>query len=271
MQRIKNISIAVGSFSKDALKCYSPFIAILVAFASFRWLIPELSENIHYTLMPNFDRLVFGELPTIKLQHLLWHGHVVWYDYALYGIYASHYILPVILAWVIYKNYATEYIRFAATYLTATFTAFLFFIIYPTAPPWLASQNGYIPHINRIAESIFSSIGVHNFGSLYSSYVPNPIATLPSLHTTYAILFVLFIYRIFGKRWAAISLVYPVCIIFGVIYMGEHYAFDVIAGVGVAVASYAVTPLLIRYLSPRLYRLASKTPLAIMFENDLNE
>ena len=174
----------------------------------------------------------------------------------------ARYIFPVFLAWIIYKRHTGEYARFASTYLLATFAAFLFFIIYPSAPPWLASQDGSIPHITRIASAIFASIGVHDFGRLYSSYAPNPIATFPSLHTAYAVMFVLFVQRYFSWRWTLVSLLYPFCIIFGVIYMGEHYVTDVLAGIGLAVGSYALVPLLLRFMEARALSMGVRLPFA---------
>jgi membrane-associated phospholipid phosphatase len=249
---------------KDLLKCYSPFIVLLLTFASLRNLVPELSKHVHYTLMPNFDKAVFGTLPTITLQHLLWHGYVTWYDYFLYGFYVSHYIFPVFLAWIIYKYHKKEYLNFAMTYMLTTFSAFILFIIYPTAPPWLASQNGYIPHITRISSSIFASLGVHNFAKLYGSYAPNPVAAAPSLHTAYSVLFVLFIYKFFGKRWAAVSLIYPVL---GVVYLGEHYVFDVLTGAMLAIVSFFLTPLLVRYCQAKITPLYTRSALPHLLKN----
>jgi membrane-associated phospholipid phosphatase len=259
---------AFKSFLVDIFKSLGPFLFILLAFGSFRFITPELSKRVHYTFMPWFDNSLFNGLPTIKLQHLLWHGYVTWYDYILYGVYVSHYILPVILAWIIYKHHKPEYLRFAMTYIFASFTAFIIFIVYPTAPPWMASEKGYIPHITRISSAIFSSLGVHNFSKLYSTYVPNPIASAPSLHTTYSVLFVIFIYRLFGKRWGTISLIYPFCIILGVVYMGEHYAFDIFAGILLAAGSYLVTPVALRYIKFRLYKSDIKIPFTNIVTNN---
>jgi membrane-associated phospholipid phosphatase len=268
--KIKRTIYALRGVLVDIFKSLGPFLFILLVFGSFRFITPELSERVHYTLMPGFDKLLFNGLPTITLQRLLWHGYVTWYDYILYGVYVSHYILPIILAFSVYKHYKSEYLRLAMTYIIASFTAFIIFIAYPTAPPWLASEKGYIPHITRISVAIFSSLGVHNFSKLYSTYAPNPIAAAPSLHTTYSVLFVLFIYRLFGKRWGTISLIYPFCIILGVVYMGEHYAFDIFAGILLAVASYLVTPIALRYMEASIYKFAIKVPFTTIVSNKSN-
>jgi membrane-associated phospholipid phosphatase len=236
----------------DMFKRLGPFIIILLVYDSFRSLVPSLNKHVHYTLMPHFDKLLFGTLPTITLQNWLWHGHVTWYDYVFYTFYMLHFVLPIFLAVLIYKVRSSEYWRFALTYITVSFVAFIVFILYPTAPPWLASQNGYIPHITRISSAIYAAMGIHNFPSIYNRFAPNPVAAVPSLHAAFSILFLLFVYKLFGKRWAALSLIYPICIIFGVVYMGEHYVFDVITGIVLAVLSYLIVPVLMRYSTPHI-------------------
>lgn len=234
----------------EMFKRLGPFIIILLVYDSFRSLVPSLNARVHYTLMPNFDKALFGTLPTVTLQKWLWHGHVVWYDYVFYTFYMLHFVLPIGLAVLIYKLRAKDYWRFAWTYIVTSFVAFIVFLLYPTAPPWLASQNGYIPHITRVSTAIYNAMGINNFPSIYNRFAPNPVAAVPSLHAAFSILFVIFVYKLFGKWWAALSLIYPFCIIFGVVYMGEHYVFDVVTGAILAVVSYLIVPYLMRLLTP---------------------
>jgi hypothetical protein len=234
----------------DMFKKFGPFILILLAYDSFRSLVPSLNSRVHYTLMPNFDKFIFGTLPTITLQKWLWHGHVTWYDYLFYGFYMLHFVLPIALAVIIYKLREKDYWRFALTYITASFGAFFVFLLYPTAPPWLASQDGYIPHITRISGNVSAAFGVKNFPSIYNRFAPNPVAAVPSLHAAFSVMFVLFVFKLFGKKWGIISLIYPFLIIFGVVYMGEHYVFDVTTGVILAIMSYLLVPHLMKWAAP---------------------
>jgi membrane-associated phospholipid phosphatase len=63
-------------------------------------------------------------------------------------------------------------------------------------------------------------------------------------------MFAIFAFKLFGKKWGALSLVYPFCIIVGVVYMGEHYIFDVITGAILAVSVYYAVPYLMTRLHP---------------------
>jgi membrane-associated phospholipid phosphatase len=205
--------------------------------------------------MPNFDKFLFGTLPTITLQKWLWHGYVTWYDFMFYGVYMMHFVLPIVLAIIIWKLRESHYWKFVTAYLFTSFAAFLVFLAYPTAPPWLASQNGYIAPITRISSAVYSAMGIKNFPSLYNHFAPNPVAAVPSLHAAYATLFVLFVFKLFGKKWGTLSLIYPILMIFGVVYMGEHYVFDVVTGIILAVIGFLIAPWLLRQVQRGLRRL----------------
>ncbi|HSX17531.1 MAG TPA: phosphatase PAP2 family protein [Patescibacteria group bacterium] len=221
------------------LKHIGPVVAIILVYESFRGLVPSLNTHVHYTMMAHADRLFSNTLPTEWLQRLLWHGHVMWYDFVFYGAYMLHFILPLGLMVLIWKFRDEHYWRVASTYLVLSFTGFLTFLAYPAAPPWMASANGYIPHITRVSSEVFSAMGIHDFPSLYNKMAPNPVAAVPSLHAAYATLLVIFVWRYFGRKWGMLATIYPLLIWVGTVYMGEHYAFDELLGIAYAVAAYA--------------------------------
>ena len=239
----------------EMFKRFAPFILILLVYDSFRGLVPLLNSHVHYTLMSNFDKFIFGTLPTVTLQKWLWHGYVTWYDFMLYIVYMMHFVLPIILAIIVWKLRESHYWKFVTAYLFTSFAAFAVYLAYPTAPPWLASQNGYIAPITRVSSAVYSALGIKNFPSLYNHFAPNPVAAVPSLHAAYAILFVLFVFKLFGRKWGTLSLIYPALMIFGVVYMGEHYVFDVVTGIILAVIGYLIAPWLLKQTQGLLRRL----------------
>jgi membrane-associated phospholipid phosphatase len=243
--------------ARELFKRLFPFVAIILVYESFRGLAAQLNNHINYLIAPHFDKAVFGNLPTIYLQNWLWHGHTSWYDYVLYLPYLLHFILPLGLAILVWKTRETQYWRVVSTYLVVAFGAFLTFFLMPAAPPWLASQNHYIPHIERISSDVWFGLGLHNFPSVYNHITPNQVAAVPSLHAAWAILLLIFIYKLYGRRWALLAAVYPLLIFIGTVYEGEHYAFDVIVGVLYAVAGYKITP----YLMARASRLFKRLEL----------
>ena len=70
---------------------------------------------------------------------------------------------------------------------------------------------------------------------------PNDVAAFPSLHAAYPTLAFLFTRRAFG-RVGYVMIGYAACVWFAVIYLGDHYLIDVLAGILYAVVAYlAVT------------------------------
>lgn len=234
----------------EMLKRLLPFVVLLLVYESFRGFADKLNSHVNYTLAPHVDKALFGNLPTIYLQRWLWRGHTTWYDVVLYIPYMLFFVVPLGLALLVWKTRDKYYWQVVGTYLLLFFSAFLTFLIMPTAPPWMASQNGYIAPIVRVSSSVWFSLGIHDFPSLYNHIAPNPVAAVPSLHAGVSTLFSLFVFKLYGRRWGLVSLLYPVLIYVGVIYEGEHYAFDVIAGIAYAFGAY--------WAAPKLWLLATK-------------
>lgn len=242
-----------------------PFVAVILMYESFRGLADNLNSHVNYSLAPHADKLLFGNLPTVYLQDWLWRGHTQWYDVVLYIPYLLFFALPFGLAILIWKTREQYYWRAVTMYSLVFFAAFLTFLIFPAAPPWLAAQNQVIEPITRISSHVWSSLGINDFPSVYNAISPNSVAAIPSLHAAASTLFSILIFKLYGRRWGSLSLLYPFAIFVGTVYQGEHYFFDVIVGVVYAVVAYALTPQLmkqgaklVKWLQPMLNRSAAK-------------
>lgn len=228
------------------LKRLLPFVVLMFVYESFRGIADQLNSHVDYSFAPHVDKLLFGDLPTVYLQNWLWHGHVQWYDFALYIPYLLFFIAPIGLALLVWKTKDSHYWRVVSSYMVLFFSAFLTYLFFPAAPPWLASDNHYIAHITRISSDVWYSLGIRDFPSLYNHIAANPVAAVPSLHAGASTLLSIFIFKLYGKKWGALSLLYPLSIYLGVVYEGEHYAFDVILGIVYAILAYLLTPHLMR-------------------------
>jgi len=226
------------SQAKELLKRLLPFVVLLLVYESFRGIANQLNHRVNFTWMPMMDKRIFGTLPTRTLQSWWWHGHVQWYDFLFYGIYMMHFVLPIALAILVWKTRAAYYWRVIGSYVVLSFAGFLTYLLFPAAPPWMASDRGYIQPITHVSNYIWAALGFHNFNLAYSKIAPNPVAAVPSLHAAYSTLFVIFIFKLYGKKWGVVSLIYPFMIITGTIYMGEHYAIDAILGIIYAATSF---------------------------------
>lgn len=221
---------------------FAPFMLLLLAYDSFRGIADQLNTHVHYTEMIDFDRLVTGgSLPTADLQNLLWHGHVQWYDFYFYFLYTIHFLAPVLLAVLLWKVRTRLYWPFAAALVGLSFAAFVTYVLFPAAPPWMASDAHLFAPIHRISSDVWGAMGVTNFSELYANISPNAVAAVPSLHSAYPLLFVLFLIKAFGFKRMWWTFIYPISMWVGVIYMGEHYLFDVLLGIIYASVAYALT------------------------------
>ena len=222
----------------DLVKRLAPFSVLLLVYQSFRGIVPHLNHRVNYDLMIGADRKLFGseQLPTAYLQHLLWQGTPSWYDYLFYVVYMLHFVAPVFVVIMAWKFRPHLYGFVIRCYVALTAAGFITYLLFPAAPPWLAADEGFIPSLVRISDSVYSEMGLASSTTLWSQISPNPVAAVPSLHAAYATLFAILIWAMFGSRWAVPALAYPAIIYVGTVYAGEHYVIDEVLGFAYAVA-----------------------------------
>lgn len=217
-----------------------PFVILLFVYELFRGLAPLINGRVEFKWMPSVDAWLFGGLPTKELQNWLWNGQVQWYDFFMYVFYMAHFVLPIVLALIIWRYREKFYWRYISAYIVVCLAGFLTFLAFPAAPPWMAAEQGVIPPIERVSSHVWFALGVEDFPSVYNKVAANPVAAVPSLHAAFATLFSIFVFKLFGRRWGLVSLIYPLTIYFGTIYQGEHYAIDEILGAAYAVGAYYI-------------------------------
>lgn len=218
---------------------FLPFIALLLVYDSFRGIADDLNKTVHFVEMINFDKWMFnGTLPTAWLQQHMWFGHVQWYDFYFYFLYTLHFVMPIGVAILFWLKRPKLYWPFVVGLVGLSFAAFITYVAFPAAPPWMASDLGYIDPIHRISSDIWAAMGVENFSEVYSKLSPNPVAAVPSLHAAYPTIFVLFMTKAFGWRRTWWLWLYPLTLWLGITYLGEHYVFDWLLGALYAFAAY---------------------------------
>jgi membrane-associated phospholipid phosphatase len=76
----------------------------------------------------------------------------------------------------------------------------------------------------------------------HHSFEPNPVATIPSIHLGVTALLVPVA---IGTIWRGIAFIYALAMAFSLVYLGEHYALDAMAGaLAAAIAWYGSAELL---------------------------
>ena len=191
-----------------------------------------------------------GAVPSVWLQAHLHHpGQVRWFEVAAFLVYVSHFFVTPLLAAVLWVRDRARFPRFAASLALLTLLGCITFVLFPAAPPWMASERGLIGPTTRLVPQLWTWIGVGaEHGVVGTGYrYANDVAAVPSLHAALALLVAL---AVWPQRWWARALVaaYPLAMAFAIVYTGEHYVADVLLGWLYAAASFVA----IRQLAARL-------------------
>lgn len=249
------ITMIIGR-AKQFLRDWIPILLLLFGYEYLRGVIPILAIKPHIMPMIYADKYLFGSLPTLDLQAALFHpNRSHWYDYVAVLLYISHFIVPMFVAFVLWLSDKRYFKRFTASFLVLSYLAFITFVIFPAMPPWMASNLGYLPPLQKIMDQVMASFAHPiDVPSIYQFFGADLVAAVPSLHAAYPWLIFLIVAAKIGKK-AAIILPYVFGVWFAVVYLGEHYVVDVIMGIMYASLAF----LIIRYAEKKQFKLALKS------------
>jgi hypothetical protein len=221
-----------GTRWKRVVADWLPFYVLLTLYDMLRgsagtWLMPHAIPQIRV------DQWLFGgTAPTVSLQHALYTPGVahVW-DYAAFAVYMTHFVVPFAVAGYLWKYAHNRFRRFLVLFVLLTFAALVTYALYPAVPPWLASQNGFLPPTAKVIDEMWTHVRFGNGSGIFSGtgHFADPVAAVPSLHAAYPLLLVLFFWKSAG-RWRWLLALYPLAMGFTLVYTGEHFVIDVLLG-----------------------------------------
>jgi membrane-associated phospholipid phosphatase len=224
------------------LRDWAPFVLLILSYEALRGNADGLVANVHIGFPITMDKAMFGgTLPTVWLQDKLWDpNNITWYDYVAAFMHPMHFLVPLAVAFVFWMRSQRLYWRFVASYLLLTYSGFVTYVLYPMAPPWYAGDIGRIPHVDTIlGEVLWRNSVSHPLVFVYDHFNPNPVAAMPSLHAAFPVLIFLICLKL-NPRWGWLSIFYPLLMDFAVVYMGEHYVTDCIAGTVYGAAAFYI-------------------------------
>jgi membrane-associated phospholipid phosphatase len=208
------------------------------------------------------DRAIgLGELPTQRLQRALSRpGRVTPLDRALSFVHWAWFLEPHVTLLFVQTRHLDHFPR-AARQMAATYDiGCALYHALPTAPPWWAAENGYLePPVEHLADEVAQTseppaavkrlmIGVGEevwgpaWDRLYDSLGGNPWAAMPSLHFATSVMAALLLAET-GQLAGALGAAYAATLGFALVYLGEHYVTDLLAGAAVVVAVRLGEPL----------------------------
>lgn len=224
------------------LKEWILFVWFFLGYELLRGLLSYIGKNANILPMINIDKSIFGFIPTIKLQSLLYNPvHLAWYDYLATLFYLCHLVVPLLVGFYFWSKDRNFFRRFALAILVLSYAAFVTYIIFPAAPPWIASSLGYIPRVTGIIGVVTSRFLQTNtfFPLIYSLAGGDSFAAMPSLHAAFPLMVFFFLFK-WSKKAGILFIPYVLGVWFSVIYLGEHYFIDVVMGIVYSVVIFLV-------------------------------
>lgn len=222
------------------------------------------------------DRLLgAGRLPTIRLQDALGNpGSVTALDRALSLAHWSWFLEPHLALLFVQRRHVERFPRAARQMAAVYDLGCAIYWAVPTAPPWWAAEQGLIEGpVERIPAAVAADLGTSEpagpasgdvaaaspgvrrlmvdvgeqfwgraWDPLYDSLGGNPWAAMPSLHFATSLLAALLLAEI-GPIAGAVGWGYALTLGFALVYLGEHYVTDLVAGAGLVVAVRRGEPL----------------------------
>jgi membrane-associated phospholipid phosphatase len=226
---------------------------------------PDVQERrTHFDYPIVADRaLGLGELPTIRLQRSLarigpegaeWRTLdrvLVWTHWAWFAV-------PHGTVLYIMLRHPSRFPRAAGmTYAVFDIGASFYWLI-PTAPPWYAPDDALGAQQGRAVRRMMVEYGEDfwqdGWAPLYSVLGGNPLAAMPSLHFATSLMAALLLAEV-GPVAGALGAGYTVALGFALVYLGEHYVVDLLAGAALTGA--------VRRLGPRAAPLAGRLARAV--------
>jgi hypothetical protein len=225
----------LSRWRRGVLVDWLPLYAVLAIYAALRGYASHTLWGPFARPQVDFDKLIgFGKVPTVRLQRRFFNPHHlhVW-DYAAWAVYTSHFFVSYIVAAVLWKRSHDRFRRFIALFVGLTFVGYVGYVLYPAMPPWMSSWHGLTGGpVYRIVPVVWEHLGIKSAAALFTkgSAYDNDVAAMPSLHAAYPMLLLLFFWsRV--RRWVrALLVTYVLAMAVTLVYTGEHFVADEVAG-----------------------------------------
>ncbi len=247
------LSIAVRrSPRRDVAVCALQMWAYLAAYKTPHDDADAQRARVHVDYPIRADRAIgLGELPSVRLQRAFASGGAnasEWrtLDRVLVWTHWSWFFVPHGSLLYILVRRPSRFARAAVlTYAVFDVGASVYWLL-PTAPPWYAAasasaQGGSELAVRRMMVEYGEAFWKDRWGSLYSVFGGNPLAAMPSLHFATSLMAALLLAEV-GPLAGALGFGYTATLGFALVYLGEHYAVDLLGGAALALAVRRLEP-----------------------------
>lgn len=227
---------------RPLIKDWFVFVAFVYLFDSLRGmiyiLICKLNLPVYTLYVITIENFFFKTIPSVFLQTSLLEstspGNFTWLEKFLTFIHGSHFIAFLLVGFFIWLKKPTIFNLYKISFYLAMALGLLGYFLVPTVPPWLAaSQFNLFPSLTHFNVVLFNIL----IPDISNGFDTNPIAAMPSLHALFPLLCSFLLFSIY--RWkAAPFYLYTLLVLFAIVYSGDHYITDILAGLILALICY---------------------------------
>jgi membrane-associated phospholipid phosphatase len=285
-------SIGQGRRMLQVILDWLPFALVLVAYDLSRGAATLIGRPTLWHWQVDVDRwMFFGTVPTVWLQERLKLPYPPWWEIAISTVYMSFFILPYVIAAVLWLRDREEWKAFVRLFVGLSLVSLIVYALLPAAPPWAAArctpddvaggpsgpqcmfrpargvpdggllgamhstQDGANGWVERITTRGWGKLNLHSAGALIDQGQAsvNLVAAIPSLHAALTVAVAVFLWTRVQRKWRPLLAAYVLVMAFALVYTAEHYVVDILLGWVLA----AVVLLVIRRFESRRQRAAN--------------
>jgi hypothetical protein len=246
-----------------------PFALVLVAYDLSRGAATLVGRPTMWHWQVDADRWMFsGTIPTVWLQERLKLPYPPWWEIVISTVYMSFFILPYVVAAVLWLRDRAEWKAFVRLFVGLSFTALVIYTLLPAAPPWAAArctsadvaggpsgpecmfrpargvpdggllgamhrtQDGANDWIERIVGRGWGKLNLQTASALIDQGQAsvNLVAAIPSLHAALTAAIAAFLWTRVQRKWRPLLAAYVLVMAFTLVYTAEHYVVDILLG-----------------------------------------
>jgi membrane-associated phospholipid phosphatase len=237
--------------ARDVATCVLQMWAYIAAYEMPNDDPDALLRRVHIDYPIDIDRAIgFGVPPTLRLQR---HSDPESFSHLEKVLVWAHWVWFLVphgsLAYVLVRH--RERLPRSAALTYAVFdVGVLFYWAVPTAPPWYAARAGRLRPAEDRQDLVEARRMMVEYGEqfwkdgwqpLYSFLAGNPLAAMPSLHFATSVM-AAHVLSETGPVAGALGWTYAATLGVALVYLGEHYVVDLVAGFALTQAVRRAAP-----------------------------
>jgi hypothetical protein len=275
--------LLVGSIGRprrmvQVVRDWLPFALVLVVYDLSRGAATLIGRPTLWQWQADVDRWLFGTVPTVWLQEHLKMPQPPWWEVLISSTYMSFFILPYVIAAVLWLRNREEWKAFIRRFVALSFAALVIYALMPAAPPWagarctatevaggpsnprcmfgsgagvpdgglLGAMHTSLPGahqwVERISTRGWGNLNLDSARALIDEGQAsvNLVAAIPSLHAALSAAVAVFLWRRVQRKWRPFLVAYVLTMAFTLVYSAEHYVVDILLGWALAAVVLAV-------------------------------